>query len=196
MLRRHFVALLATVFFSRANATSTDSVDPLPPWNYEELITGATRGFSPSQVKSVRLLAWHTQEDGRPLRYDAALLWMHLAPPLAPEKWALVIMARHPLDPPPSGGWVMAYAGHSWSPLAFFDEPPRNKQVYDFIEGHWEFEPDRSMREGTKLIDGQWHPVRWAGFRILASAVRARTWREVIGQAPVRFHRGEKQSRK
>lgn len=128
MLRRHFVALFATVFFSKAHAAPTDSLDPLPPWNYEDLMSGATRGLNPSEVQSVRLLAWHTQ-DGRPVRYDSALLWMHLALSSGPEKWVLVMMARHPLDPPPSDRWVMAYDGHSWSPVALFDAPPRNRQV-------------------------------------------------------------------
>lgn len=129
------------------------------------------------------------QEDGRPVRYDAPLLWVHIAPLASSEKWVLLMLARNPLDPPAS--WVLSYEGHSWRPIAVFESPPRNREVYGFIVGHWEFEPDSTKRKGTKLIDGHWYPVETAGFRILAGAVRVRTWRNVIGETPTRFHRGE-----
>jgi hypothetical protein len=191
LMRRDFLAIILVVLIPVAQSAPTDNLDPLPPWNYEELVSRATRGIEEHELKSVRLLAWHTQEDDRPVRYDAALLWVNFTTPSRQEKWALVMMARHPLDQPPSDSWVASYQGHSWYPTVIFDSPPRNNDVYKFIGGHWDFEPDNNIREGTKLTDGQLNSVQSSGFRILAGAVRARTWREVIGEAPVRFHRGE-----
>lgn len=195
-MRRGFLVLLLAILIQIVQSAATDTLDSLPPWNYEELVASATRGMDTRQLKSVRLLAWHTQEDGRPVRYDAALLWIHFSSSSGQEKWALVIMDRNPLDAPLAKRWTPSYQGHSWKPVAIFDSPPRNKDVYKFIEGHWKFEPDSSVWEGIKLTDGQWRPVRTAGFRILAGAVRVRTWRDAVGEAPVRFHRGEEPSGK
>ena len=190
-MRRRFLALMLTCFLTPVLSAPTDDLDPLPPWNYDELVQSATNGIAKDELASVRLLAWHTQEDGRPLRYDAALLWLHSKSASGSEKWLLVVMARHPLAAKPEDRWVHSYQGHEWQPVAGFDSPPNNKDVYKFIEGHWDFEPDSRAQKATRLINGGWHPVEYSGFRILAGAVRARTWKSAIGESPVRFHRGE-----
>lgn len=188
---RYFLVLVLALAFVGASCASDakDDLDPLPSWNYAEMMARATAGIPPSQVKGARLLAWHTQEDGRPVRFDAALIWLHVAPTPKPDVWLLVMLARHPLDA--GAVWVTSFQGHQWSPVKVYDHPPRNEEVYSFIEGHWDFEPDNSVTEGLKLVNNKWVRVRRAGFSILASAVRSKTWNYVIGEMPVKFHHGE-----
>lgn len=190
LLRHLLVLAMALQLMGASCAKETnDNLDPLPSWNYSEMMARATTGIPASQVKDARLLAWHTQEDGRPVRFDAALIWLHVAPTPKPDLWLLVMLARHPLDTDPV--WVLSFQGHEWSPVTVYDHPPENKEVYRFIDGHWDFEPDGSVSEGVKLVNGKWVPVRTAGFSILAGAVRSKTWSDVIGEPPRILHRGE-----
>jgi hypothetical protein len=177
--------------FVRASCASDarDDLDPLPPWNYAEMMASATTGIPPSHVKDARLLAWHTQQDGKPVRFDAALIWLHVAPAPKPDVWLLVMLARHPLDA--DAVWVTSFQGHQWSPVIVYARPPRNKEVYSFIDGHWDFEPDNSVTERLKLVNKKWVRVRRAGFSVVAGAIRSKTWIDVIGEKPVKFHRGE-----
>lgn len=179
-------------FASAARASPPDALDPLPQWDYEELVSAATAGLSSDEIKEVRLLMWQTQEDGRPLRFDAALLWIHADLRGVGSKWILMKLARHPLDHDGGKQWVMGHEGHSWRPVKAFDARPSNRDVYAFLKDHWEFSPSGRMLRGLELKNGEYVPVRWRDFRLLAAGVRTRTWRHAIGEEPVQFHRGER----
>ena len=108
------------------------------------------------------------------------------------NKWLLVKLVRHPLDRDGGQQWVMGHEGHSWRPVKAFDARPSNRDVYAFLEDHWEFSPSGRMLRGSELKNGEFVPVQWRDFRLLAAGVRTRTWRHAIGEEPVRFHRGER----
>lgn len=76
MNRRTLLSAVMALVASAARASPPDALDPLPRWDYEELVSAATAGLAADEIKDVRLLMWQTQEDGRPLRFDAALLWI------------------------------------------------------------------------------------------------------------------------
>ena len=69
--------------------------------------------------------------------------------------------------------WHPSYVTHSpWRPVAFFERPPRNKDVVEFV----------SWRPHDLLFR-----TPADGFRTLASAVRLRAWFETIGERPPRL---------
>lgn len=192
MIRRWFLVLVTALLAFAVHASRPDALDPLPRWDYKELISAATAGLAAEEIKDVRLLAWQTQEDGRPLRFDAALLWVHTNLRTIGEKWLLVKLVRHPLDRDGGRQWVTSFEGHSWEPVKVFDIRPSNRDVYAFLKDHWEFSPSGQTVKGSQLTDNGYVAVRWKDFRILEAGVRTRTWRYAIGEEPVRFHKGER----
>lgn len=192
MTRRQFLAAGMAFVLLQARA-SEDTLDQLPPWNYSELVQAATEGLASGEVKDVRLLAWHTQEDGRPIRFDAALMWLHIERQDTGEQWILLKLGRNPTEEGARREWGLTFEGHQWSPVKLFDNPPRNRDVYTFLKDHWEFNPDGRTVPSMRLSDdGKWIPSRYTRFRILRAGVRSKTWRSVIGDDPTQFHRGER----
>lgn len=187
--RRPLIASLAFVLLDAKS--EEDTLDQLPPWDYSELVRAATTGIDSSAMKTVRLLAWHTQEDGRPLRFDAALMWVHVEV-AGGEKWMLVKLSRSPTEDGIRKEWAPTFEGHEWQPVKVFGAPPKNAEVYAFLKEHWEFNPDSRARPSLIYTPNGWKESKYTGFRILRAGVRRETWRKVVGEEPTQFHRGER----
>jgi hypothetical protein len=148
---------------------------PLPArWSSETFESAVRRAVDRGQEGKVeiRLLAWKTEEDDRPLLVDSALAWCRVESE-DNVSWALVLLFRHPRDGPQ---WHLSEIyDHPWSPVRFYDHPPRNTDVYQFLDS----EPHRPFfrvnRSGS------------AGFHILSSGVRVISWYSAIGERPTRF---------
>src|SRR6266478_4205950 len=84
-----------------------DNLDPLPGWAYEPMVNGLLpyiRRDGAVKKLEVKILAWSTQEDSRPLLVDSALLWATFESQ-SRRKWALSHQFRHPRAYP---GWMDA----------------------------------------------------------------------------------------
>lgn len=174
----HAVLVVVLSFFIALEAFAqqlTDDLDPAPPWNINELVKQAARVYGPLNVKAAHVLAWHSQEDNRPFRWDSVLLWIRYVPdyPSEPDQefWALYDMYQHPLLQ--ANMWRASIVSHISKGEVHFRHPPRNRDVYEFIgKGGWSFQ----SKNGT---------------RTLASGVRSNTWQSVIGESPTQFYSPE-----
>ena len=164
------LGIQANLGFSHAvNATRQDDLlDLLPAWNYDKMKADgleALYNYKP-QNPNVRLLAWHTLElldaEDRPYRINAALLWIEFSVSSGKKKWALLDLYEHS-----SGKWFPSevFTNTGWFPLRVFNFPPRNQQVYQFLQ-YWEFQPKKG--------------------KLVAAAIRKQTWQKVIGAAPTK----------
>jgi hypothetical protein len=159
-----FVLCAPTAF-----AQDADDLDPLPAWNYTQLrdaAVGILHAETPNHVL-VRLLTWHTAElkgwHDKPYRIDAALLWLRFSNAKGKEQWALMDLYFHP-----GGVWLEDVGlDPKYPPVRLFDSPPHNSQVYAFLK-YWPFNPSRS--------------------KIVAGAVREKTWKQAIGESPTKSY--------
>lgn len=176
-----FVCVSACAVGKRA-----ENLDPLPPWNYQELVESATRGwgFQPEDIKEAHLLAWHSELDSRypAHQVDNALFWVHayVADPKrlnylrTPQIWLILSISREPEKS--DKWWENARLGSHGAPgFVYFEQPPKNQDIYKFLGDKWEF----SSTDRFQLLEG---------------AVRRNTWREVVGQEPTKFHSNEKRT--
>jgi hypothetical protein len=186
------IFLLALVLFGCATPAARrpdalpnpqDRLDPLPEWDYDELVQAAVTELriallreqchppsadpNPAQesltIEDARLLAWHSFRDPhRPLQSDEALFWLRFNLSGEDTRWALVWLIRT-LE----SSWMERRLVHS---LPFgsriYANPPGNAEIGEFLT----FQLEWGAPPG-------W--IRRAG------AVRERTWQEVIGEEPV-----------
>lgn len=169
-LLRIITLVLGFVCASGAMAQSLDDdLDPIPPWDMNELVVSATNIFGLAPAASVRLLAWQSVEGAGKFRIDSALLWARY--PYRDHTgadrvfWKLLGMFRHPLNQ--YTGWRAVTISHIFLGHAGFTYPPKSGDVYAFVE-----------RAGWKL------PHRQQGFAVLGRGIRSKTWTDVIGEAP------------
>jgi hypothetical protein len=146
--------------------------DPLPAnWNPDEFGSAVREAVDRSGEGNVdaRLLAWKSHVDDRPLYVDEALAWCRIEIK-GKDRWALVRLCRHPGDGPK---WYpsMIY-DHPWTPVRFYERPPGNAEVYDFVDAY---------------PLGQFFGAVGPNFRLLSAGVRVTTWYSAIGQRPIRF---------
>ena len=144
--------------------------DRLPDdWDAKEFEAGVERAIEhDGQSVEADVLAWVTEEDDRPLRYDSALAWARVES-RGEVRWALLLVYRHPLDDPQ---WHVAWITHTPLPIRGFERPPDNTEIYKFVD---------EANMGKFFKTGQ------NGFRTLNSRVRRPTWYRRVGEMPTRF---------
>jgi hypothetical protein len=146
-----------------------DWLDPLPAWNYAEMLGVVREALPRQEIKSAKLLAWHTMEDGRPLRVDQALIWMYGFEASAGATWTLSCLFRHPMNTKIVPQWRIAFVTHTWEGLKTYQFPPSNIDIYKFLGENWYFNPDSSSRIGYSYRNGAEVELQTVGFRLLAS---------------------------
>jgi hypothetical protein len=134
---------------SRAPKTVSVSEDPPPDFDWEKLKTYTANwlrvNHRNASVDDVRLLAWHTMEDDRPLRVIHALVW-----------------AKLKLYGPPDEAWwdvSDVYDGFFEGERSYTD-PPTNADVYDFLsqpDDPWYWTP----RDGFSILAGDVREHTW-----------------------------------
>jgi hypothetical protein len=163
-------ALMALVAVSAAASFFwLRSIDQVPEgWEPSEFRAAVARAVDPDRRArvEVEMLAWSTQEDDRPHRFDSALAWARIET-REEVRWALIEMYRHPLERPQ---WYVSGTDHGPTPLRYYVNPPRNLEVHAFVDAL-----HLSDFFGTE-----------PHFRRLAAAVRRLTWRITIGENPTR----------
>lgn len=139
-------------------------------WDPEEFQYAVRQQVDPDGRAKVRaeLLAWHIMEDDRPLLVDSALVWACVESD-KDVRWALLELYRHPRDSP---HWYLSDVSHGPRALEFFNQPPKNAEIYRFVD---------------RLFYDDFFKQPSPGFHNLSSEVCTRTWLSVTGEQPTRF---------
>ncbi len=130
-------------------------------WKLDEMVTIAGARYGVKSAQAARVLAWKIEEDDRPLRIDAVLLWLRVD-----KRWGLANLYRHPLDGPNA----------PWHVSMVYDVPYVGEQTFDHA-------PNRSDLEGF-LTDTWWNWEGRSGFKLLDGEVCPEAWKTAFGAAP------------
>jgi hypothetical protein len=172
-----FLFLLGGVIFP---ARAEDNLDPLPPWNYRDLVNKATVGwgFEPEELKDVRMLAWNRELDRQNHEIENVLFWLSIRVKYPQQYnkektdlWVLITMTRYTQR---NDGWLenARVGNHEVPGITMKEYPPRNQDIYKFLGKGWDFESNQH-------------------FRLLEGRIRRNTWMQVIGELPTILHAGE-----
>jgi hypothetical protein len=147
-----------------------DGLDPLPGWQYSamvyELISLVEHRGTVLDPR-VRLLAWSTAEDSRPLLVDSALLWATFLTGKE-RRWAVSWQFRQPRH---YLGWMDATPTDvDYALTEVFDHPPSNAEVYELAD---------RKQPSFFLVLG-------SNFAVHDARIREKTWLEAIGDSPSR----------
>ena len=150
-----------------------DNLEPLPGWRYEPMVEGLRADLKrANKVKNlqVRLLAWSTQEDDRPLLVDSVVLWASFESRDG-KRWALSHRYRHPRAF--REWWDATPTDVDWSDTIVLTHAPRNADVYALLD------PERHLHS----FFGAFGP----DYTLHTAGVREKTWLSVLGEPPTEF---------
>ena len=191
---------------TKKSLLNKDTLDPLPPWNHIEMAFEVKRMLLLNPEDPFRILAWFTYQDEKYNRKDSmlkkydfqgALLWFTLVDSLHKKHWYLMYVYRSYPSPDSITCWTMDAMATSYiyceycklKGLKHFEFSPKNSEIYEFTHSCGSyinsiFKWRRKIKKDHEVtsVNGEyWHQ------RLLDSAVRVNTWREVVGEEPTQF---------
>jgi hypothetical protein len=124
-------------------------------WYLDEMVAALKYLQPPPKTQVVRVLAWHVQEDDRPLRVEQVLLWVK-----AEKSWILADLFRHPLGGAKAAWYISSITDVAQNGSHVYDAAPTHAQLDLFLkESWWKFEPS----PGFKLLDSEVCRDAWTG---------------------------------
>jgi hypothetical protein len=163
---------------------ATHSVGELEPklpdgWRLDAIsraVPGPDRNEDRAKLGTAHVLAWRVSQDDRPFTVEHCLVLKEFSRHGADRHWVLASIYRHTTDE-----WHLSFVSslmmtkgremccRTVRHCKSFDSPPRNKDVYAFMD---EFDCGLAPGSGWKLVRGR---------------VCTQTWRATIGEEPTRF---------